>query len=596
MRLVIICCLICVLSASNAQDYHVTFEVDMQGHSPEKVSLKGSVGPLGWTKEHKMIDPDGDGIYTTTVDFKTSKTRLQYLFVKDGSPELVGSDKRSLRFNRKEPKAAVSHQFDQFDFLTAQELTEARFSAEQINEDIDVLRETLEFIHPNLYKYTDSASMEHQWEVLRNDMLKEPTLVNAYKAVSKFAVYVKCSHTFTNPWNQSKKVDRAIFYQPNKIPFTFGRIEERLFIERNASESEALIRGKEILSINDHKTANILSSLVDYITSDGDNYEKRLERLTLTGASKFELFDIFFPLEYGNMETFEVELRDVISGDTSTAVVSAMSKTSRSTILTERYPDFEITFEDGWEFKFLDEETGYLRIDNFSVFNNDFDWKKFIDNSFSAIRKKNPANLIIDIRANEGGDDDVAAYILERLITASLTIEIPAPVTNYKQIPDGMRKNISTWDNRPYNWGDKVSQRTNGQYELKKLYSGRTRSYKPKAKGYKGKTYLMIGAQNSSATHLMATYFKKYRLATLVGQETGGNQRGLNGGQIFFHKLPNTRIELDIPIFSINVLPDTPSTPNGGIKPDISIEKNAEDFVNNVDTELTELLKVIRSN
>ena len=69
----------------------------------------------------------------------------------------------------------------------------------------------------------------------------------------------------------------------------------------------------------------------------------------------------------------------------------------------------------------------------------------------------------------------------------------------------------------------------------------------------------------------MATYVKRYKLATIVGQPTGGNQLGFSGGYIFFHRLPHTRAEIDIPVFGINPFPVTKNTPDGGIQPDILV-------------------------
>ena len=110
----------------------------------------------------------------------------------------------------------------------------------------------------------------------------------------------------------------------------------------------------------------------------------------------------------------------------------------------------------------------------------------------------------------------------------------------------------------------------------------------------RGKFFLMTDATNSSATHLMASYAKQIDGITLVGQETGGNQLGLNGSFIFFLRLPNTKIELDIPVVNMYV-PMNKTPIDGGVKPDIAIQKNPKDIVNGVDTELNRLLEIIQS-
>jgi len=94
----------------------------------------------------------------------------------------------------------------------------------------------------------------------------------------------------------------------------------------------------------------------------------------------------------------------------------------------------------------------------------------------------------------------------------------------------------------------------------------------------------------------MATYVKEYNLATIIGQPTGGNQRGINGGYIFFHRLPHSKIEIDIPVIKTTIQEVTSITPNGGIVPDIIVDKTIPDFINGIDTELEATLNLIRKS
>jgi serine protease Do len=53
----------------------------------------------------------------------------------------------------------------------------------------------------------------------------------------------------------------------------------------------------------------------------------------------------------------------------------------------------------------------------------------------------------------------------------------------------------------------------------------------------------------------------------LVGEETGGNRRGINGGALFFMTLPESGIALDLPLIATH--PRTPQ-PDRGVTPDVS--------------------------
>ncbi len=577
----------------NAQEYQITFKLDANELEAErKLGLRGNVKPLSWKKDYPLSDEDGDGIYETTVKFKTSERNLRFKFTNNEKLELEGADNRIVWFKPNET-IITAHIFDEYNYYSSETINTISYSPNQIKEDIEVLRNALQVIHPNLYKYRDSVSLQKDLSELQNTLAEKSNMIDVYREVSKFAAKIKCSHTFTNPWNQGPDIKKGIFFQPDKLPLTFNRISKQIFVDKNASQYQNIKKGMEIITIDSIPSEEIMTRLAAYITSDGNNYEKRLQRLTMSGASKFELFDIFYPLEFGSKTAFQIQLKDHASGDTIHARLEAISKTHRNKVLRERFPDFGNTFEEGWQFKILNKQTALLRIDAFTIFSNDFDWTGFLDKAFETINTEKTENLIIDIRANEGGDTEVAEYILERIITEPITIDIPAQTTRYRKIPEDLKKYISTWDKRPYDWGNKLEYKGNGRYEMQSMFVPTSATYKPRKNNFQGKVYLLTSAENSSATHIMSTYAKKYKLATLVGQETGGNQKGLNGGYMFFLRLPNSRIELDIPVFGINILKDTPDTYDGGIQPDVAIQKNVNDLINGEDTEMKAVLELI---
>lgn len=575
-----------------AQERIVTLSVDMnQVSNPAKVGVRGSISPLSWEKDYPLSDDDGDGVYTSEIRFNTSKRYFKFKFVNNDQLELEGADQRILWFEKK--PQSKSYTFNEFEYYSREQIESLIYSEDQIKEDIAVLKEIVQYIHPAVYKFRDSATLQSDFAALEKEILSKPDLVNSYKSISKFLAKIKCSHTFTNPWNQGPDIEKAIFYQPDKLPFTFTRINKRLFIDKNASTSNQFKKGYEIVSINGISTNTILTSLAQYVTSDGNNYEKKLERLSLTGSEKFSMFDIFYPLEFGNQSTFEVVLKDLETKEVFNETVQAVSKTNRTKILKERYSKLETSLRDGWNFKILENDVGILTIKSFSVFRNEFDWKKLIDEAFEELNKKSIPNLVIDIRENEGGQGEVGEYILEYVIQKPFEAPAVQSSVRYLTIPEKFKRNIDTWAKFPYDFSRKTERKEGDKYILKQKYSVAGKTYQPKKNGYKGEVYLLTGASNSSATHLMAAYAKQIDGITLVGQETGGNQLGTNGSFIFFLRLPNTRVEVDIPVVNMFVPSVSGQVRDGGIIPDIYVEKNDLDLVKNVDTELEAVLQLI---
>jgi hypothetical protein len=77
---------------------------------------------------------------------------------------------------------------------------------------------------------------------------------------------------------------------------------------------------------------------------------------------------------------------------------------------------------------------------------------------------------------------------------------------------------------------------------------------------------------------------------TLIGSPSGGNRRGINGGAFFFLHLPNSKIEIDIPL--VATLPSQPE-PDAGLIPDKTIDLRPESLALNEDEVLTTALKIL---
>ena len=95
-----------------------------------------------------------------------------------------------------------------------------------------------------------------------------------------------------------------------------------------------------------------------------------------------------------------------------------------------------------------------------------------------------------------------------------------------------------------------------------------------------------------SLAFYLAEAFKKHQLGTLIGEETGGNQKGINGGQILFLRLPYSKIEIDVPI--VGTFSRAPTVSDGGILPDIQVEYSIDDLIHQRDPQLETVLRIIK--
>lgn len=101
---------------------------------------------------------------------------------------------------------------------------------------------------------------------------------------------------------------------------------------------------------------------------------------------------------------------------------------------------------------------------------------------------------------------------------------------------------------------------------------------------------VLTSAQNSSATFQFASLVKSTGLGTLIGETTGGNRRGINGGAFFFVRLPESGIEFDLPL--IGYFPSG-TQPDAGIEPDLPVSNSAADIAAGYDRVLETARKAL---
>lgn len=463
-------------------------------------------------------------------------------------------------------------------------------STAELQKDFDILQKTLKNLHPGLYRYQDKATIESYFTNFQKQLQNDKTLPEAYLLFSQFVARLKCGHTYLNYWNQSKALKKAIFYTADKIPFAFQLVDRRMIVVKDATPSNQLPKGTEILSINGISIPTIIDSLLTIAKTDGSNIGSQLNQIQLSGTGDHEAFDIYFPLFFPPKNgRFKVKALNLNTQQNFEENLAAMSRAQRLEVIEARYGKQAESYDDLWEFEVLDKQTAYLKMGTFVTWKMELKWKKFLKNAFAKIKTQNIPNLIIDIRGNGGGMTNVVQVVAKNLLTKDITLEGTRSILAYEKVPEELNPYLSTWSNSFRDRTGKVKPIGDGQYTFKKrdVFS---KTYKGNPKAYRGKTYLIVDSSNSSATFFMAKYFKNHGIATLVGQQTGGNRKGTNGGNLFFLNLPNTKIEIDIPLIA-----DFPLTkqPDQGILPDIEVKPSIEDVINGVDTELETIRKLI---
>ncbi len=458
----------------------------------------------------------------------------------------------------------------------------------QAKQDVRIAIRALKELHPALNKYKTAAEMDAAFAKFeaRGNAAKSAT--ELYLAATELAAAIECGHTMTNPLNQGGVVRAALYEAKNKLPVQLTVVESRWLVL--ASADVAVRAGDEILAINDVPAADVIAKMLPYARADGSSDGKRLRQLSHDRFAT-SLMDLVWPL-LSPPERGEYRLLVRRSeGATANVRVAAMTFAARKSAMAAQ------GIEEGrdadaarlaWTLT-IKNNVAVMRLPTFAFWNTKFDWKSWLTESFATLEREKAAHLIIDIRDTEGGDGAINRALLSHLLKAPYTWPETQPISAYERVPYILAKYLDTWD---YGFFDRTGQVEKiGEKQFVFLPKTKVdRTIMPVSKPFAGKTYLLVSAENSSATFQLAHLAKLTGAATLIGQRTGGNLRGLNAGELTWVTLPNSGVSIDIPLLANN--PIQPQ-PNASVEPDIVINKTFAARQASQDLEMNAALETI---
>ena len=456
-------------------------------------------------------------------------------------------------------------------FVTAHAAPE--LSAEQAQRDLRILRRALVDLHPGLYRYATPAQIEAGFAAAQAEVAAGASRAQLYLLATRLAAAVRCGHTWTNPSNQPPAVQALLGRQT--LPLVLRFVEGRILVA--ASASTVVPAGSELLAIDGRTPTEIAAALLPYLRADGSSDGKRLAQLDddANGGAMQRLFPLLFPPAPAGW-------RVLLAGGREMSV-PAMTAAERERALQAagwRAPD------PAWRLR-VDGATAVLTLPTFAFWDRKFDGAAFLDRTFDELRERGVNRLVIDLRANEGGDDAMGRALLAHLIAAPHTQPGGRRESAYERVPYVLARYLDTWD---FGFFDRTGQVMPTGGRNWRLPDSPPRVVEPVAQPYAGRVVALVGPQNSSAGFLLARDLKASGAATLLGQPTGGNLRGLNGGQLAWITLPASGVAVDIPLLA-HFAPGEP--PDAGVQPDVVVRPRWADVAAGVDTELAAALRLL---
>ena len=455
--------------------------------------------------------------------------------------------------------------------------------------DADLLERAYTALHPGLLRYASAAEMTARFGRLHRDLSEAGSLREAYLALAAMTAAVRCGHSYPNFFNQSAAIRTALFEGRDRLPFHLRWLGERMIVTRDLSPAAPLAPGSEILSIEGRPARDILRALLPLVRADGHNDGKRRALLEVNGREPFETFDIYLPMALPDLVA-RGTVR-VIAADPKGKVVAPYRTADRCRAARPRAVCRRaVERRPLWTLEHRPKGVAVLSMPTWSVYNGGWNWTAWLNSALDDVVSHQSRALIVDLRGNEGGLD-CGDPILARVIGRDLAVAPDAQRVRYRTLPPDLAPHVDTWDDSFRNWGAAATgPRADGFYDLVRGDAQRS-TVRPGPRRFAGRLIVLIDAANSSATFEFARLVRANGLGTLVGETTGGNQRGINGGAFLFLRLPTTGIEVDIPL--IGTFPSTPQ-PDGGISPDIAVPQTQADIANGFDPGLSRAIALSR--
>ncbi len=204
--------------------------------------------------------------------------------------------------------------------------------------------------------------------------------------------------------------------------------------------------------------------------------------------------------------------------------------------------------------------------------------------------EKGIKHLIIDLKDNGGGEDLygklLVSYLMDKPYTYYKHLRMTDkefPFFKYTNVPSDRRKLPESM----YKANDEGTYDLTGHPNLG--------LQKPLTPTFKGKVYVLISGRSFSGSGECTSIIHYQKKAVFIGEECGAGYYGNTSGFMPRLTLPNTKIQVRIPMLRYTMaVSDYPS--DRGIIPDYPVSPTIEDLLEDRDTVMEFTLKLIEKN
>lgn len=434
-------------------------------------------------------------------------------------------------------------------------IKEPTFNKEQLQKDFDVFRASLEEIHSGLYTFISKDSLDYYFNDCYSKINSNMSTDEFFKVLSPIIPKIYDEHTsldFSYKYADIKK------FMPIKVRW----LDNIPYIHKNLLNDQNVILGSQLISINGRNLKDIYKTFTttysNFTTDQSLEYDVYSIHFDYLYASFVEQPDSFHivALDLKTKKEYSVHLPCVLASD-SIHFISLQNLASEYNNTDSCYR-FNIDKKNNIAIMKISSFTETKGINFSQAFNRDF---KIIGDS-------KIKNLIIDLRYNRGGDPKFGAELLSYLYNKPFQIfdSISATINKRPTYYNFMDSTTLTSND----WNSTIFALTNLSKKNVNYYTSfRDTVFTPKNNQFKGKIYLLINSDVHSAALITTSLFDYYTSATTIGTPICGPYNSGNAINAITLTLPNTKIQIIIPIVNYSYsIPDNLYPYKKGTMPD----------------------------
>jgi Peptidase family S41 len=461
-----------------------------------------------------------------------------------------------------------------------------KFDKDKLAADFNVFRHSLEEGHSGIYRYTKKPDMDRIFDAAEKSLNHSMDAIDFYRVLAPVVAAIKCGHTSVAPPSDLRL---QINNEALLLPMEIRVLRKRPYVFRDFSDlADSSIKpgafaGFEIRSINGVPSAKIVETMIAATPGDGDVLTSRQVRISgFTFAGNLLML-------LGLKSPYDMKLVDPATGKTRTAQLGGAKLPDLREALKARFPN-EDGFKPAGELKLLDD--GKIAVMTIHQFGGTVDTEKkkglreFYKESFEEIQAKGSKALILDLRNNGGGEDELGQLLLSYLIDK--------PFKYYEDLVI----NNNTFDFFKYtNVKDPLPARVIQKGEDGKYHATGHPNWgikQPNKPTFTGKVYILINGGSFSTTSEFLSHAHFNRRATFIGEESGGGYYGNSSGFMPTVTLPNTKLTMRVPLMTYYMAVSGYNAAAHGVVPDYPVEYSIAELLAKTDKEMALALALAR--